>query len=116
VEVWAALRTLGRQGVVNLVDRTCAHARRFAEGLRSAGYSVLNEVVLNQVLVSFGDAETTRRVISGIQVDGTCWCGGTVWQGHTAMRISVSSWATTEEDVERSLEAILRVARQVREG
>jgi hypothetical protein len=66
--------------------------------------------VLNQVLVSFGDDETTRRVIAGIQADGTCWCGGTVWQGRTAMRISVSSWATTNEDVELSLAAMLRVA------
>jgi hypothetical protein len=71
---------------------------------------VLNEVVLNQVLVSFGDQERTRRVIAGIQTDGTCWCGETVWQGQTAMRISVSSWATAEADVERSLEAMLRVA------
>jgi glutamate/tyrosine decarboxylase-like PLP-dependent enzyme len=110
VEVWAALQSLGRSGVVELIERTCRHARRFAEGLRSAGYEVLNEVVLNQVLVAFGDAETTNRVISGIQNDGTCWCGGTVWHGRTAMRISVSSWATTDEDVERSLEAMVRVA------
>jgi hypothetical protein len=74
---------------------------------------VLNEVVLNQVLVSFGDAETTNRVVAEIQSDGTCWCGGTVWQGQTAMRISVSSWATTDEDVERSLEAMVRIAREV---
>ena len=110
VEVWAALRSLGREGVADLIERTCKHATRFAEGLTAAGYQVLNDVVLNQVLVSFGDAETTRRVIAGVQADGTCWCGGTVWQGQTAMRISVSSWATTEADVERSLEAILRVA------
>src|SRR6266516_3974586 len=90
--------------------RTCRHATRFAEGLREAGYEVLNDVVINQVLVSFGDAELTRRVIAGIQADGTCWAGATVWQGRTAMRISVSSWATTEDDVERSLEAMLRVA------
>lgn len=114
VEVWAALQSLGRSGVVELVERTCRHARRFAEGLRSAGYEVLNEVVLNQVLVAFGDAETTKQVISGIQNDGTCWCGGTVWHGRTAMRISVSSWATTDDDVERSLEAMVRVARQSR--
>jgi glutamate/tyrosine decarboxylase-like PLP-dependent enzyme len=114
VEVWAALRALGRKGVDELVDRNCRQARRFAEGLRSAGYQILNDVVLNQVLVSFGDAETTRNVISGIQSDGTCWCGGTVWQGQTAMRISVSSWATTDEDVEKSLEAMLRVARNIR--
>jgi glutamate/tyrosine decarboxylase-like PLP-dependent enzyme len=113
VEVWAGLRTLGCQGVVDLVERTCRHARRFADGLRSAGFQVLNDVVLNQVLVSFGDAERTRRVIAGIQADGTCWAGGTVWQGQTAMRISVSSWATTEEDVERSLEAMIRVAKGI---
>jgi hypothetical protein len=84
--------------------------------LRAAGYTISNEVVLNQVLVSFGDAELTRRVIANIQEDGTCWCGSTVWQGHTAMRISVSSWATTEDDVERSLDAILRIASEQRKS
>ncbi len=112
VEIWAALSALGRAGLADLVERNCRQAARFAEGLRTAGYPVLNDPVLNQVLVSFGDADTTRRVIAGIQAEGTCWCGGTVWQGHTAMRISVSSWATTDDDVERSLEAILRVARE----
>lgn len=111
VEVWAALRQLGRAGLAELVERCCRHARRFGEGLREAGYEVLNDVVLNQVLVSFGDAETTLRVIEAIQDDGTCWCGGTEWQGRTAMRISVSSWATTTADVERSLEAMIRLAR-----
>src|SRR5690606_15724863 len=115
IEVWAALRSLGRQGLADLVERTCRYATRFAEGLREAGYDILNDVVINQVLVSFGDAEMTRRVIAAIQAEGTCWAGATVWQGHTAMRISVSSWATTEEDVERSLEAIIRVANEVRE-
>jgi glutamate/tyrosine decarboxylase-like PLP-dependent enzyme len=112
IEVWAALHTLGRSGLADLVERTCRHASRFAEGLRAAGYTILNEVVLNQVLVMFGDAERTRRVIAGIQQDGTCWCGGTTWQGQTAMRISVSSWATTDADVERSLQAMIRVARE----
>jgi glutamate/tyrosine decarboxylase-like PLP-dependent enzyme len=117
VEVWAALRSLGRAGVAELVERTCRHATRFASGLSAAGYTILNEVVLNQVLVAFGDDEVTRRVIAGIQRDGTCWCGGTVWQGQTAMRISVSSWATTDDDVERSLAAMLRVAaEQARQG
>jgi glutamate/tyrosine decarboxylase-like PLP-dependent enzyme len=111
VEVWAALKSLGRNGVADLVERTCRYAARFAEGLRAAGFEVLNDVVLNQVLVSFGSAENTRKVIAGIQAEGTCWCGGTVWQGKNAMRISVSSWATTEADVERSLEAMIRVAR-----
>ncbi len=69
--------------------------------------------MLNQVLVVFGDAERTRRVIAGIQQDGTCWCGGTTWQGQTAMRISVSSWATTDVDVERSLETMIGVAREL---
>ncbi len=110
VDVWAVLRGLGRSGLADLVERTCRHAARFAEGLRAAGYQVLNEVVINQVLVSFGAADLTRRVIAGLQADGTCWCGGTVWQGQTAMRISVSSWATTEADVERSLAAMLRIA------
>lgn len=112
VDVWAALRSLGRDGVTELVERTSRHARRFADGLREAGYRVLADVMLNQVLVSFGDAETTLRVIDAIQRDGTCWCGGTVWQGHTAMRISVSSWRTTDDDVERSLEAMIRIARE----
>jgi len=111
VEIWAALRALGRSGLADLVERTCRHAARFAAGLRDAGYDVLNDVVLNQVLVAFGGAERTRRVISGVQSDGTCWCGGTVWHGRAAMRISVSSWATTDEDIDRSLAAVLRVAR-----
>jgi glutamate/tyrosine decarboxylase-like PLP-dependent enzyme len=111
IEIWAALRSLGRSGLSDLIERTCNYARRFAEGLTQAGYPILNDVVLNQVLVAFGDAETTRRVIAGVQADGTCWCGSTEWQGHTAMRISVSSWATTESDVEHSLEAILRIAK-----
>jgi len=110
VDVWAALRSLGRSGVVDMIGRTCRHARRLAEGLNSAGHSILNDVVLNQVLVSFGGAERTRDVIRRIQADGTIWCGETVWQGHVAMRISVSSWATTEADAERSLEAIVRIA------
>ena len=111
VEVWAALRSLGRAGVAELVERTCRHAQRFAAGLREAGYQVLNDVVLNQVLVSFGESATTQRVIAAIQRDGICWTGGTIWQGHTAMRISVSSWRTTAADVERSLAAMIRVAR-----
>jgi len=114
VDVWAALRTLGRIGVAELVERDCRAASRLAEGLAQAGYGVLNDVVLNQVLVSFGDEALTRRVIAAIQQDGTCWCGGTVWQGHTAMRISVSSWATSDDDVERSLAAMLRVAEAAR--
>ena len=111
VDVWTAMQTLGRDGITDMIERTCRHARRFAEGLQAAGFAILNDVVLNQVLVSFGDAERTVRVIDAIQRDGTCWCGVTKWQEHTAMRISVSSWATTEADVELSLASIIRVAR-----
>jgi glutamate/tyrosine decarboxylase-like PLP-dependent enzyme len=110
IELWAALRSLGREGLTDLIERNCRQAKVFAGRLREAGFEVLNDVVLNQVVVSFGTAEETRRVIAELQNEGTCWCGGTQWRGHTAMRISLSSWATTEEDVERSLEAVLRIA------
>src|ERR1019366_9388186 len=112
VDTWAALKSLGRSGLGELIDRNCRCATRFAAGLADAGFEILNDVVLNQVLVSFGTGEMTGRVIAGLQEDGTCWCGPTLWQGRVAMRISVSSWATTEADVERSLEAMLRIARE----
>jgi glutamate/tyrosine decarboxylase-like PLP-dependent enzyme len=110
VPAWTILRSLGRAGVVDLVDRFCDLAARFAQRLGAAeGVEVLNDVVLNQVLVRFGDSdEVTRATIRAIQEDGTCWCGGTVWQGRAAMRISVSNWSTTESDVDRSVEAMLR--------
>jgi glutamate/tyrosine decarboxylase-like PLP-dependent enzyme len=111
VELWAGLRSLGRSGVAQIVERTSSHARRFAAGLKAAGFEILNDVVINQVLVSFGSSEKTLHVIERIQKDGTCWCGSTVWQGRTAMRISVSSWATTAEDVDRSLAAMIRAAK-----
>lgn len=112
VELWAGLRSLGRSGLAEIVERTSAHARRFAAGLKAAGYEILNEVAINQVLVSFGSPEKTLKTIERIQQGGTCWCGPTVWQGKTAMRISVSSWATTDEDVERSLAAMVKAARE----
>ena len=117
--VLAALRSLGRSGLVDLVERDCAHARRFAERLAAGPrVSILNEVVLNQVLVRFegspadtdgsaGDART-RAVIAAVQRDGTCWLSGTTWAGRAAMRVSVSGWQTTAEDIERSAAAILR--------
>ncbi len=111
VEIWAALHSLGRTGLSGLIERNCDFARRFAVELARGGADILNEVVLNQVLVSFGDAARTRQVIARVQEDGTCWCGPTEWQGRAAMRISVSSWATREEDVDRSVAAILRAAR-----
>ena len=122
--IYAALRSLGRSGLAELIERCCTHARRFADGLRDGeGVAILNDVVLNQVLVRFsppgsGDDpaatdDFTRRVIAAVQADGTCWLGGTTWHGMAAMRLSVSNWSTTEEDVDRSIEAILRCAHQV---
>lgn len=110
--VHAALRSLGRHGVADLVDRCCAMAARFATRLAAAeGVAVLNEVCLNQVLVRFdGDDARTRRIVAGVQADGTCWLSGTIWDGRAAMRVSVSNWSTTEDDVDRSVDAILRCA------
>jgi glutamate/tyrosine decarboxylase-like PLP-dependent enzyme len=111
VPIWAAMRALGRDGLAELIEASCRQARRFADGLRSADFAILNDVVLNQVLVAFGDAGHTRRVITAIQRDGTMWAGETVWQGKVAMRISVSCWATTDDDVARCVETIIRLAR-----
>ena len=106
---WAALRQLGRTGVTDLVDRCCALAGRFAEKLGALdGVTIANDVVLNQVLVGFGNDDRTDRTIAEVQRDGTCWVGGTTWQGQRLMRISVSNWATTEADVDRSVSAIQR--------
>jgi glutamate/tyrosine decarboxylase-like PLP-dependent enzyme len=110
--IYAAIRTLGRDGIAALVDRCCDHATRFAEVLGAEPRAeILNDVVLNQVLVRFGDDdEETRATIAAVQEDGTCWLSGTVWQGKAAMRISVSNWRTTDDDVERSAAAILAAA------
>ena len=109
--VYAAIRSLGRSGIAELVERCCSHARRFAELLEAGGATVLNDVVLNQVLVRFGDGETTRETIARVQQDGTCWLSGTDWEGEHAMRVSVSNWRTSSDDVERSAAAILAAAR-----
>jgi glutamate/tyrosine decarboxylase-like PLP-dependent enzyme len=111
IEMWAALKSLGREGLRDLIERNCRYAKMFATRLQAAGFEILNEVELNQVLVSFGSAEKTRRVIAELAKDGTCWCGGTEWHGRAAMRISVSNWATTLEDLERSVAAILKIAK-----
>jgi glutamate/tyrosine decarboxylase-like PLP-dependent enzyme len=116
VEVWASLRSLGHDGLVALMEQNCRQAVRIAEGLAQAGHRVLNDVVLNQVLVAFDDVAHTARVIERIQQDGVCWCGGTVWKGITAMRVSVSSWATTDRDIEVSLAAMLDAAATTRGG
>jgi glutamate/tyrosine decarboxylase-like PLP-dependent enzyme len=108
--LYAAIRSLGREGVRALVERCCDLAARMAERLRAAdGVEVLNDVVLNQVLVRFdGDDARTRDVIARVQADGTAWMGGTTWQGRAAMRISVSNWSTTEADADATVQAILR--------
>jgi hypothetical protein len=97
--------------MAELIDCICGHAQRFAAELRAAGHAVLNDVVINQVLVSFGPAERTLAIVRRLQEDGVCWCGSTEWQSQTAMRISISSWATTDRDVDLSLQAISRAAR-----
>ena len=130
--IYAAMRSLGKSGLADMIDRCCSLARRMADGLRGGpGVEILNDVVLNQVLVrfsppgaaanaEFADAgavdDFTRRVISAVQADGTCWLGGTTWHGMAAMRISVSNWSTTEADADVSVEAILRCAQAVAEG
>jgi glutamate/tyrosine decarboxylase-like PLP-dependent enzyme len=113
IEIWAVLRSLGRSGVADLVDRCCSHARSIAGGLTAAGLEVANDVVLNQVLVRAPSDELTSRWIKAIQEDGTCWCGPTTWQGRPAMRVSVSGWSTTEDDIKGSLDAMVRCARDV---
>ena len=110
VEVWAVLRTLGRTGVTDLITRTCRHAQAMAAYLSRAGLEVLNDIVLNQVLVRADTDDRTRALITAVQQDGTCWCGPTVWQHRPAMRISVSGWATTAEDVRQSADAIIAAA------
>jgi glutamate/tyrosine decarboxylase-like PLP-dependent enzyme len=114
--VYAAIRHLGRSGIADMIDRCCDHAQHFAELLKAdASVEILNDVVLNQVLVRFladkGDHDAkTRAVIKAVQQDGTCWMSGTTWRNIAAMRISVSNWSTTTEDVERSASTILRIA------
>jgi glutamate/tyrosine decarboxylase-like PLP-dependent enzyme len=107
VEVWAVLRTLGRAGVAELVQRTSQGAAVIADRLREAGFEILNDVVLNQVLVRYRDPATTEQLIEAVQADGRVWCGPTQWQGATAMRISVSSWRTTVDDAAWAAEAII---------
>ncbi len=109
--VWAALKELGTDGVANLTDRCCQLARRFADGLTAEGFEIANNVVLNQVLVGFGDDGRTDRITEAIQRDGTCWMGPTTWRGRRLMRISVSNYSTTDDDVDRSVQAIARLAR-----
>jgi glutamate/tyrosine decarboxylase-like PLP-dependent enzyme len=105
VPVYAAIRSLGRSGIRELVERCCDHARALAEGLEALGAEVLNEVVLNQVLFRFASDEETDRFVQRVQAGGEAWLGGTTWDGRLAVRLSVSSWETTGRDVERALAA-----------
>jgi glutamate/tyrosine decarboxylase-like PLP-dependent enzyme len=115
--LYALIKTLGCEGIADIVRRNCALARRMAERLSpAAGVEILNEVGLNQVLVHFRDDETTRQVIAKVQAEGTCWAGGAFWQNKQAMRISVSNWSTTEADIDRSADAIIRCFRQEQSG
>jgi glutamate/tyrosine decarboxylase-like PLP-dependent enzyme len=119
--VYAVLRSLGRDGLRAVVERNCSQAKRMAERLGAEPtVRILNEVVLNQVLVRFEDPHwdadaLTRAVIAGVQQEGTCWLGGTVWHGMAAMRISISNWSTTEQDIDRSADAILETLRARRQ-
>ncbi len=111
--VWAALQELGRSGVADLVDQCCAQARRMADLLAAGGARIHNDVVLNQVLVGFGDASRTDAIVDAVQRDGTCWLGASTWRGERLIRVSVSNWTTTESDIDRSAEAVLRAAASV---
>ena len=104
------LRTLGRPGVIDLIARTCGQAQTMADRLSQAGLEVLNDVVLNQVLVRAATDDQTLALVRAVQQDGTCWCGPTVWQHRPAMRISISGWATTDQDIMRSADAIIAAA------
>lgn len=107
VDLWATLRYLGRDGVAALIDGMCERAAQFAEQLVTHRFRILNEVVFNQVLVAGDTPAQTRDILAYIQASGVCWCGGTQWDDEPAIRISVSSWATTPEDVGRSVEAFV---------
>lgn len=113
VELWATLKSLGRAGVEELVDRLCAHAEQLATLLQTQGFRILNEVVFNQVLVACDTPENTRATLEKIQTSGECWCGGAVWKGEPVIRISVCSWATTAADVERSAAAFVRARNMI---
>ncbi len=112
--LYALFRALGRDGIIEIVRRNCTLAQRMAAALSAtSGIRILNDVVLNQILVQFKDDATTEQVIARVQADGTCWAGGAFWQGKKAMRISVSNWSTTEEDIDKSAEAIVGCYRSV---
>jgi glutamate/tyrosine decarboxylase-like PLP-dependent enzyme len=113
IEVWAAIKELGREGIAALIERNCEQAQHFARGFREAGFEVPHDVVVNQVMVGFGSDDKTKQVIRAVQEEGILWAGATLWKGKTYMRLSCSSHATTTEDVEKALASIIRCARAV---
>jgi len=116
VEVWAAIQEMGQQGISDLVNRCCSYARQLAEGLTALGFEVLNQVELNQVVATIGEAEDVLRIAQLVQQEGVCWFGTTQWQGKTAIRLSVASWRTEPDDIRLTLDAIARATAQVRQG
>jgi glutamate/tyrosine decarboxylase-like PLP-dependent enzyme len=108
IELWATLKTLGRAGVAELVEGLCDRARQASGLLKDAGFRILNDVVFNQVLVACGTREQTLATMESLQASGECWCGGSSWQGETAIRLSVCSWATTAQDIERTVAAFVK--------
>lgn len=116
IEVWAAIKEMGSSGVADLIDRCCLHAEKLSKGLKEIGYTILNEVQLNQVVATIGNAEQLQEILSLVQEDGECWFGSTYWQEQYAIRLSVSSWATTDEDIKRTLNAIEKATNKIISG
>jgi glutamate/tyrosine decarboxylase-like PLP-dependent enzyme len=113
VEVWAALRSLGRRGVADLVESSCSHATTLAQGLRALGYEVVNDVVLNQVVARIGTVDDHTRIAQAAQESGECWFGQTTWRGQSAIRLSVAGWSTSEHDIQRTLASIEQATKDV---
>ena len=107
IELWAVLKTLGREGVQRLVEQLCENARKFARLLADQGFQIHNDVVFNQVLVSCENDALTKATLNKIQTSGECWCGGSTWRSKTVIRISVCDWATTQKEIERSVRAFV---------
>ena len=107
VELWATLKTMGSNGVDQLVDHLCQRARQFSNSLQQNGFEILNDVVFNQVLVACGNDELTQQTLLNVQQSGECWCGGAIWNERSVIRISVCSWNTSEEDIERAVQAFV---------
>ena len=115
IDLWAALKSLGRDGIDALIAQLCQRAQQFAVELKAQNFRILNDVVFNQVLVACDTTELTARTLELIQAGGECWCGGTQWRGDSVIRISVCSWMTTAEDIQRSVAAFVAAREQARQ-